>query len=75
MVGVSRVGGDRGNMNDSEYECSVCNIFWARGIEMHPYQVLVPITFQRVKPILSSVPLQKNGDSWGHLSLLDSIFS
>ena len=33
MVGVSRVGGDRGNMNDSEYECSVCNIFWARGIE------------------------------------------
>jgi len=33
VVGVSRVGGDRGNMNDSEYECSVCNIFWERGIE------------------------------------------
>ena len=30
MVGVSRVGGDRGNMNDSECECSVCNIFWER---------------------------------------------
>ena len=36
MVGVSRVGGDRGNMNDSEYECSVCNIFWEWGTARVP---------------------------------------